>query len=115
MYRNYNISELLDLRFKPRICEHLIKQGGDEHDRISRSNHRLPSTPLHRGPERNAKLYFTTEGFSVDDKYFYFNKDVEAGVECYRADVESGELTLSPTRHTLALPWIGEKRSLYLL
>lgn len=46
------------------------------------------------GPERNAKLYFTTENFSVNDKYFYFNKDVEGGLECYRADVETGELTL---------------------
>ena len=46
------------------------------------------------GPERNAKLYFTTENFSVDDKYFYFNKDVEGGLECYRADVETGEVTL---------------------
>lgn len=46
------------------------------------------------GPERNAKLYFTTENFSVDDKYFCFNKDVEGGLECYRADVKTGELTL---------------------
>jgi len=46
------------------------------------------------GPERNAKLYFTTENFSVDDKYFYFNKDVPGGLECYRADVQTGELTL---------------------
>lgn len=27
-----------------------------------------------KGPERNAKLYFTTENFSVDDRYFFFNK-----------------------------------------
>jgi len=46
------------------------------------------------GPERNAKLYFTTENFSADDRYFYFNKDVDGGHECYRADVETGELTL---------------------
>ena len=26
------------------------------------------------GPERNAKLYFTSENFSPDDRYFYFNK-----------------------------------------
>ncbi len=26
------------------------------------------------GPERNAKLYFTSENFSVDDRYFFFNK-----------------------------------------
>lgn len=46
------------------------------------------------GPERNAKLYFTTENFSVDDKYFFFNKDVEGGRECYRAELATGELTL---------------------
>ena len=53
------------------------------------------------GPERNAKLYFTTENFSVDDRYFYFNKDVEGGVECWRANVETGELTRI-TDHTFA-------------
>lgn len=46
------------------------------------------------GPERNAKLYFTTENFSVDDKFFYFNKDVEGGLACCRADVETGDVTL---------------------
>ena len=45
------------------------------------------------GPERNAKLYFTTENFSTDDKYFFFNKDVEGGQETYRADIATGELT----------------------
>ena len=50
------------------------------------------------GPERNAKLYFTCENFSTDDKYFFFMKQqmADAGKElsggCYRADVETGEL-----------------------
>ena len=47
------------------------------------------------GPERNAKLYFTSENFSPDDRYFYFNKEQVAGREdggCYRADVQTGEL-----------------------
>lgn len=50
------------------------------------------------GPVRNAKLYFTTENFSVDDKYFFFNRQVadnpanDGGL--YRANVETGELTL---------------------
>ena len=49
------------------------------------------------GPERNAKLYFTTENFSVDDKYFYFNKNQTNGCNdggCYRVDVATGEMTL---------------------
>ena len=49
------------------------------------------------GPERNAKLYFTTENFSVDDKYFYFNKNQTNGCNdggCYRVDVETGDMTL---------------------
>ena len=50
-----------------------------------------------QGPERNAKLYFTTKNFSVDDKYFFFNKFVEGGRECYRAELATGELTLMTT------------------
>ncbi len=47
------------------------------------------------GPMRNAKLYFTTENFSVDDKYFFFNRSNDAGDGgLYRANVETGELTL---------------------
>ena len=50
------------------------------------------------GPERNAKLYFTCENFSTDDKYFFFmkqqmsdgSKELSGG--CYRANVETGEL-----------------------
>ena len=48
------------------------------------------------GPERNAKLYFTCENFSTDDRYFFFMKQQLPGREdggCYRACVESGELT----------------------
>ena len=48
------------------------------------------------GPERNAKLYFTCENFSVDDRYFFFTKTELPGNTnggCYRADVETGELT----------------------
>jgi len=48
------------------------------------------------GPERNAKLYFTCENFSTDDKYFFFMKQrMQEGMKelsggCYRADVETG-------------------------
>ena len=48
------------------------------------------------GPERNAKLYFTCENFSTDDKYFFFMKQQLPGKDdggCYRAIVETGELT----------------------
>ncbi|MBR2288418.1 MAG: hypothetical protein IJ865_09235, partial [Clostridia bacterium] len=54
------------------------------------------------GPERNSKLYFTCENFSVDDKYFFFMKEnnlaKQANAElgeggCYRAEVETGEIT----------------------
>lgn len=48
------------------------------------------------GPERNAKLYFTCENFSVDDKYFFFMKQQLPGKTdggCYRANVETGEIT----------------------
>ena len=50
------------------------------------------------GPERNAKLYFTCENFSVDDRYFYFMKQQlndgrkELGGGCYRAEVETGKI-----------------------
>ena len=48
------------------------------------------------GPERNSKLYFTSENFSVDDKYFYFNKNQTHGCNdggCYRVEVATGEMT----------------------
>ena len=47
------------------------------------------------GPERNAKLYFTCENFSTDDRYFFFMKQQLEGKTdggCYRADVETGAL-----------------------
>lgn len=47
------------------------------------------------GPERNAKLYFTCENFSQDDRYFFFMKEQLPGKDnggCWRADVESGEM-----------------------
>ncbi len=49
------------------------------------------------GPERNAKLYFTSENFSVDDKYFFFNKNQTHGCNdggCYRVEAATGEMTL---------------------
>lgn len=51
------------------------------------------------GPERNAKLYFTCENFSVDDRYFFFMKQQlsdgrkELSGGCYRANVETGEIS----------------------
>ena len=48
------------------------------------------------GPERNAKLYFTCENFSLDDRYFFFMKQQLPGHDdggCYRANVETGELS----------------------
>ena len=48
------------------------------------------------GPARNAKLYFTTENFSTDDRFFYFNRRLEGADELsgtWRCDWASGELT----------------------
>lgn len=51
------------------------------------------------GPNRNAKLYFTCENFSCDDKYFFFmsapteGRDGQ-GVPC-RANVETGEIEVA--------------------
>ncbi len=49
-----------------------------------------------KGEQRSAKLYFTTENFTTDDRYFFFRKQVsQDGMnpqsELYRTDVESGE------------------------
>ena len=46
------------------------------------------------GPERNAKLYFTSENFSPDDQYFFFNHQATSDVcgGTYRANVETGDL-----------------------
>ena len=48
------------------------------------------------GPARNAKLYFTTENFSTDDKYFYFNHQQLEGQNdggTYRCEWATGEIT----------------------
>lgn len=45
------------------------------------------------GPARNAKLYFTSENFSLDDRCFYFNRsgsETEDGTWC--CDWKSGEM-----------------------
>ena len=44
------------------------------------------------GPERNAKLYFTSENFSADDRFFYFNKEEtgEGYGGTYRCDWRTG-------------------------
>lgn len=64
------------------------------------------------GPERNAKLYFTTENFSADDRYFFFTRecvDGSTGAQpgLYRAHVETGEMTLlADARHSgFAMHW----------
>lgn len=54
-----------------------------------------------KGPERSAKLYFTTENFTQDDQFIFFNKNVpnpETGFgqpphlnELHKAHVETGE------------------------
>jgi len=47
------------------------------------------------GPERNAKLYFTSENFSTDDQYFYFNKQQLEGRDdggTYRCCLATGEI-----------------------
>ena len=57
-----------------------------------------------QGPARNAKLYFTTENFTPDDRYFFFNRyenDAADDAGCYRADVQTGELTrIADTSYT---------------
>ena len=66
------------------------------------------------GPERNAKLYFTTENFSTDDRYFFFEKsraddlrdqNIQPGL--YRAEVATGEITLMADEHysCFAMHW----------
>lgn len=55
------------------------------------------------GPERNAKLYFTCENFSTNDRYFFFMKNDPDGRDgsgrCFRADVKTGE-TVQVTENT---------------
>ncbi len=48
------------------------------------------------GPERNSKLYFTSENFTVDDQYFFFNRRQTNGTndgDVCRVNVETGEIT----------------------
>ena len=49
-----------------------------------------------KGPGRNAKLYFTTENFTTDDRFFFFNREtgdgpMPSGTLC-KAEVETGEI-----------------------
>ncbi len=49
------------------------------------------------GPDRNSKLYFTSENFTADDKYCFFNRRQTNGTndgDCYKLNVETGEATL---------------------
>lgn len=55
------------------------------------------------GPERNTKLYFTSENFTLDDRYFFFSKQIlsrtknrvhRGAGELYKAEVETGEAKL---------------------
>ena len=61
------------------------------------------------GPERNAKLYFTSENFSVDDRYFYFNRGGGPGSDglgyTCRVELATGEVTpvTDPSYHGFAL------------
>ena len=46
-----------------------------------------------KGPARNTKLYFTTENFSTDDQFFFFNRQMEDGRNAlHKAHVETGEI-----------------------
>lgn len=58
------------------------------------------------GPERNAKLYFTTENFSADDRYFFFTRD---GVGLMRAEYATGEMSCvaGPEYSGFAMDWQG--------
>lgn len=56
-----------------------------------------------QGPERNTKLYFTTENFTTDDRYFFFNRQMPEGTkkevysgkgELFKAEVETGEVRM---------------------
>ena len=69
------------------------------------------------GPERNSKLYFTSENFSVDDKYFYFNKNQTHGCNdggCYRVDVATGEMTQVTDETYLGFALDREKNVAYV-
>lgn len=65
------------------------------------------------GPMRNAKLYFTTENFTTDDQYFFFNRQVADNPDrdggLYRCHIESGEcrLVAGPEYKGFAMDRIG--------
>lgn len=56
-----------------------------------------------KGPERHAKLYFTCENFSCDDRYFFFMQADPSGRDgngtCMRVDVTDGSVceVIGPT------------------
>ena len=49
-----------------------------------------------KGPGRNSKLYFTTENFTTDDKFFFFSRNTGTeglpNGELYKAEVSTGEM-----------------------
>ena len=54
-----------------------------------------------QGPERNTKLYFTTENFTVDDRFFFCNRQIPEEIdvyqgkgELYKVEVETGEMKM---------------------
>jgi len=50
-------------------------------------------TQYTKGPMANNKLYFTTENFTPDDQFFFFNRDDENGGRAlHKAHVETGEI-----------------------
>ncbi|AGC68705.1 hypothetical protein Cst_c17250 [Thermoclostridium stercorarium subsp. stercorarium DSM 8532] len=67
------------------------------------------------GPERYTKLYFTTENFTVDDRYFFCNRQIPEGAnEVYRGkgellkvEVETGEMKVvaGSEYHGFAMHW----------
>lgn len=54
-----------------------------------------------QGPERNTKLYFTTENFTVDDRFYFCNRQIpeknevyQGKGELYKVEVETGEMKM---------------------
>ena len=69
------------------------------------------------GPERNSKLYFTSENFSADDKYFFFNKRQTNGNNdgcVYRVEVATGEMTQVTDESCLGFALDREKNLAYV-
>ena len=61
---------------------------------------------------RNAKLYFTTENFSADDRYFFFERTeapetAQHGPQLHRADCATGEIVRLADAHygSFAMHW----------